>query len=76
MAFHHPLTGIALEAFAKQPLQDRITLAGYLGDSSGEAIKLYSKVADDVLGCMKGEGLIVEDAAGWSLSTIDAQLSG
>jgi hypothetical protein len=60
----HPLEGLVMAAFESSPAHDRVTIAVRLCGHAPPH-RAYLKVAEDVLGYMKGQGKLRVDDEGW-----------
>lgn len=70
----HSLRAFVLDLYANGPSRhhDRVTVAcalsgctSFIGKDARRANRAYLTVAEDVLGCMKREGDLVQDRQGW-----------
>jgi hypothetical protein len=64
----HPLEGVVMQAFAKRPAHDAITIAYALAGAivrPSKGARAYRTVATDVIGYMAEQGKIAQDDLGW-----------
>jgi hypothetical protein len=75
--FRHPLANVVLSAFVKEPCQDAIKIAVFLGaPNCPKGLKAYKLVAHDVLEVLRHQGVLELDEAGWYRSKLREQLGG